>query len=67
MKLRRSYLTASMAIGLMAASVPASAGTPGFCPQVDSQYHSFFWYISHHLPLQAMKALFGSDGVCSRH
>jgi hypothetical protein len=43
MRTKAVFLCAIASVGLAAASVPAYAGTPKFCPQVDNAYHSFFW------------------------
>lgn len=67
MRTKTILFCAIASLGLAAASVPAYAGTPGFCPQVDNAYHSFFWWLSHHLPQVAMNTLFGDGGVCATH
>ena len=67
MRTKAFLLGAIASAALAGASVPAYAGTPGFCPQVDTAYHSFYWYLSHHLPTVALDLLFGPDGVCANH
>lgn len=63
MKIKATFVCAIASVGL-ASAAPAYAGTPNFCPQVDSAVGSFFWHLTHHLPTQALTILFGADGVC---